>query len=154
MSEPRGIRNNNPLNIRLSNDKWQGQVLPQRGSGEGAFCVFYNMEYGWRAAFRILTNTYYNKYKLRTIRAIVSRWAPNNENNTAAYIRHVSDYTGIGPDKVLASPQECPTEWLTMRLPSGPRRTTMCGKRNGKKKNRKIWRALPHGSALFVVCFR
>ncbi|MBO6125191.1 MAG: hypothetical protein J6P55_04950 [Bacteroidaceae bacterium] len=112
MSEPRGIRNNNPLNIRLSNDKWQGQVLPQRGSGEGAFCVFYNMEYGWRAAFRILTNTYYNKYKLRTIRAIVSRWAPNNENNTAAYIRHVSDYTGIGPDKVLASPGECPTDWL------------------------------------------
>ena len=44
--------------------------------------------------------------------AIVSRWAPNNENNTAAYIRHVSDYTGIGPDKVLASPKECPTDWL------------------------------------------
>ena len=57
-------------------------------------------------------NTYYNKYKLRTIRDIVSRWAPNNENNTAAYIRHVSDYTGIGPDKVLASPKECPTDWL------------------------------------------
>ncbi len=112
MSEPRGIRNNNPLNIRLSNDKWQGQVLPQRGSGEGAFCVFSSMEYGWRAAFRILCNTYYNKYRLRTIRAIVSRWAPNNENNTAAYIRHVSDYTGIGPDKVLASPKECPTDWL------------------------------------------
>ncbi len=110
--EPRGIRNNNPLNIRLSNDKWQGQVLPQRGSGEGAFCQFSGMEWGWRAAFRILTNTYYNKYKLRTIRAIVSRWAPNNENNTAAYIRHVSDYTGIGPDKVLASPKECPTDWL------------------------------------------
>ena len=40
------------------------------------------------------------------------RWAPNNENNTAAYIRHVSDYTGIGPDKVLASPKECPIDWL------------------------------------------
>ena len=26
MSEPRGIRNNNPLNIRLSKDKWQGQT--------------------------------------------------------------------------------------------------------------------------------
>ena len=24
--EPRGIRNNNPLNIRLSSDKWQGQI--------------------------------------------------------------------------------------------------------------------------------
>jgi hypothetical protein len=29
-----------------------------------------------------------------------------------AYIRHVSDYTGIGPDRVLASPQERPTDWL------------------------------------------
>ena len=28
MSEPRGIRNNNPLNIRLSKDKWQGQINP------------------------------------------------------------------------------------------------------------------------------
>ena len=112
MSEPRGIRNNNPLNIRLSSDKWQGQVLPQRGSGEGAFCQFVSMEYGWRAAFVILCKTYYGKRGLKTIRDIVSRWAPNNENNTAAYIRHVSDYTGIGPDKVLASPKECPTDWL------------------------------------------
>ena len=70
------------------------------------------MEYGWRAAFMILTRTYYKKYGLKTIRAIISRWAPPKENNTAAYIRHVSDYTGIGPDKELASPQECPTDWL------------------------------------------
>ena len=110
--EPRGIRNNNPLNIRLSSDKWQGQVLPQRGSGEGAFCQFYTMEYGWRAAFVILCRTYYGKYGLKTIRDIVSRWAPAKENNTEAYIRHVSDYTGIAPNKVLGSPQEHPTQWL------------------------------------------
>ena len=110
--EPRGIRNNNPLNIRLSSDKWQGQVLPPRGSGEGAFCQFYSMEYGWRAAFVILCRTYYGKYGLKTIRDIVSRWAPAKENNTEAYIRHVSDYTGISPNKVLGSPQEHPTQWL------------------------------------------
>ena len=110
--EPRGIRNNNPLNIRLSSDKWQGQVLPQRGSGEGAFCQFYTMEYGWRAAFVILCRPYYGKYGLKTIRDIVSRWAPTKENNTEAYIRHVSDYTGIAPNKVLGSPQEHPTQWL------------------------------------------
>ena len=110
--EARGIRNNNPLNIRLSSDKWQGQVLPQRGSGEGAFCQFYTMEYGWRAAFVILCRTYYGKYGLKTIRDIVSRWAPAKENNTEAYIRHVSDYTGISPNKVLGSPQEQPTQWL------------------------------------------
>ena len=110
--EPRGIRNNNPLNIRRSKDKWQGQVLPQRGSGEGAFCQFYTMEYGWRAAFVILCRTYYGKYGLKTIRDIVSRWAPAKENNTEAYIRHVSDYTGISPNKVLGSPKEQPTQWL------------------------------------------
>ena len=132
LKEPRGIRNNNPLNIRRSGDKWQGQInattpnpsFPEgkgtitenisspRGGREGVFCQFSTMEYGWRAAFVILCKTYYNKYKLRTIRDIVSRWAPAKENNTAAYIRHVSDYTGIGPDRVLSSPQECPTDWL------------------------------------------
>ncbi len=109
LKEPRGIRNNNPLNIRRSGDKWQGLRALQE---DRAFCQFSTMEYGWRAAFVILCKTYYVKYKLRTIRDIVSRWAPANENNTAAYIRHVSDYTGIGPDRVLASPQECPTDWL------------------------------------------
>ncbi len=107
--ESRGIRNNNPLNIRRSADKWQGLCSCQN---DKEFFQFVSMEYGWRAAFVILCKTYYGKRGLRTIRAIVSRWAPNNENNTAAYIRHVSDYTGIGPDKVLASPKECPTDWL------------------------------------------
>ena len=121
---PRGIRNNNPLNIRLSKDKWQGQIngkgnidgnsslSSERAGGEAVFCVFSSMEYGWRAAFVILCKTYYGKYKLRTIRDIVSRWAPPKENNTPAYIRHVSDYTGIGPDRDLGDPQTHPTNWL------------------------------------------
>ena len=120
MSEPRGIRNNNPLNIRLSKDKWQGQTNANVNDndnnsslkGESDFCQFYTMEYGWRAAFVILCRTYYGKYGLKTIRDIVSRWAPAKENNTEAYIRHVSDYTGIAPNKVLGSPQENPTLWL------------------------------------------
>ena len=117
---PRGIRNNNPLNIRLSIDKWQGQINANVNdndnnsspNGESDFCQFYTMEYGWRAAFVILCRTYYGKYKLRTIRDIVSRWAPAKENNTPAYIRHVSDYTGIGPDRDLGDPQTHPTNWL------------------------------------------
>ncbi len=117
---PRGIRNNNPLNIRKSADKWQGQINANVNDndnnsslkGEAVFCVFSSMEYGWRAAFVILCKTYYGKYKLRTIRDIVSRWAPAKENNTPAYIRHVSDYTGIGPDRDLGDPQTHPTNWL------------------------------------------
>ena len=117
---PRGIRNNNPLNIRLSIDKWQGQINANVNDnannsspkGDAEFIQFYTMEYGWRAAFVILCRTYYGKYGLKTIRDIVSRWAPAKENNTEAYIRHVSDYTGIAPNKVLGSPQEQPTQWL------------------------------------------
>ena len=122
--EPRGIRNNNPLNIRRSKDKWQGQINPSGNGnvngngnnsspkGDAEFVQFYSMEYGWRAAFVILCRTYYGKYGLKTIRDIVSRWAPAKENNTEAYIRHVSDYTGISPNKVLGSPKEHPTQWL------------------------------------------
>ena len=122
--ESRGIRNNNPLNIRRSKDKWQGQINPSGNGnvngngnnssprGDAEFVQFYTMEYGWRAAFVILCRTYYGKYGLKTIRDIVSRWAPAKENNTEAYIRHVSDYTGISPNKVLGSPKEHPTQWL------------------------------------------
>ena len=118
--ESRGIRNNNPLNIRRSKDKWQGQINANVNAndnnsslkGDAEFVQFYTMEYGWRAAFVILCRTYYGKYGLKTIRDIVSRWAPAKENNTEAYIRHVSDYTGISPNKVLGSPQEHPTQWL------------------------------------------
>ena len=106
---PRGLRNNNPLNIRRSGDKWQGLKTLQE---DREFFQFETIELGWRAAFVILCKTYYGKYKLRTIRDIVSRWAPPKENNTEAYIRHVSDYTGIAPNKVLGSPQEHPTQWL------------------------------------------
>ena len=106
---PRGLRNNNPLNIRRSGDKWQGLRVLQE---DREFFQFSEMKWGWRAAFVILCRTYYGKYKLRTIRDIVSRWAPAKENNTPAYIRHVSDYTGIGPDRDLGDPQTHPTNWL------------------------------------------
>jgi hypothetical protein len=107
--EPRGIRNNNPLNIRKSADKWQGLSTLQE---DREFFKFVSMEWGWRAAFVILCRTYYGKYGLKTIRDIVSRWAPAKENNTPAYIRHVSDYTGIGPNRDLGDPQTHPTNWL------------------------------------------
>ena len=106
---PRGIRNNNPLNIRKSGDKWQGLKTLQE---DKEFFQFETIEWGWRAAFVILCKTYYGKYKLKTIRDIVTRWAPPKENNTEAYIRHVSDYTGIGPDRDLGDPQTHPTNWL------------------------------------------
>ena len=113
MSLPRGIRNNNPLNIRRSKDQWQGLSKTQ---GDRSFCQFETLEYGWRAAFCLLTRTYYHKYRLYTVRAIVSRWAPPSENNTEAYIANVSRLTGIDPDEPLGIPSEKPSRWMMLGL--------------------------------------
>lgn len=92
---PRGIRNNNPLNIRVGNN-WQGEV--ERNS-DGAFEQFKSLEYGIRAGFIILRKymTGYNGLteKLNTIEKIIKRWAPPSENNSVAYVRSVSEWTGI-----------------------------------------------------------
>ena len=106
---PRGIRNNNPLNIRRSKDKWKGLRAVQ---SDASFCQFETLEWGWRAAFYLLTRTYYHKYRLYTIRAIISKWAPPMENKTEAYIANVSRLTGIGPDEPIGIPSDRPARWI------------------------------------------
>jgi len=108
---PRGIRNNNPLNIRRSKDKWKGLRAVQ---ADALFCQFETLEWGWRAAFWLLTRTYYHNYRLFTIRAIVQKWAPPHENNTRAYIDNVSKLTGIGPDEPIGIPSDQPARWLAL----------------------------------------
>ena len=110
---PRNIRNNNPLNIRRSKDKWQGLDAKQN---DPSFFKFESMAMGWRAAFVILTKTYYHKYRLFTIRKIISRWAPPAENDTEAYIKRVSDLTGIDPDEPLGIPSLYPSRWMAVGL--------------------------------------
>lgn len=90
---PRGLCNNNPGNIRKNSDVFQGE----KTSSDKEFKQFKSMAYGYRAIFKILSN-YYRNYKLDTIRKMISRWAPENENNTDAYIKAVSDYAGIPTD--------------------------------------------------------
>ena len=79
-----------------------------------SFCQFENLAYGWRAAFRLLTRTYYHTYRLFTIRAIVNKWAPPNENNTRAYVENVSRLTGIGADEPLGIPSDKPGRWIAL----------------------------------------
>ena len=110
---PRGIRNNNPLNIRRTQTQWKGLRAQQTDAG---FAQFETMEYGWRAAFYLLTRTYYHKYRLYTIRGIVSKWAPPVENNTKAYIENVSRLTGIQPDEPLGIPSEQPSRWIALGI--------------------------------------
>jgi hypothetical protein len=110
---PRGIRNNNPLNIRRSKDQWQGMKKVQ---SDTQFCQFETLDWGWRAAFKLLTRTYYHQYRLYTIRTIISRWAPPNENNTRVYIENVSRLTGIAPDEPLGIPSDKPARWIALGL--------------------------------------
>ena len=107
---PRGIRNNNPLNIRrTAKDQWQGLRAQQT---DASFCQFESLEYGWRAAFYLLTRTYYHKYRLFTIRAIINKWAPPQENLTSTYIANVSRLTGIPPDEPIGIPSDQPARLL------------------------------------------
>lgn len=82
---PRGIRNNNPLNIRKNIYTYMGEI---NYDTEKEFKVFIEPVWGIRAAFKIL-QTYKKKYKINTIEGIINRWAPPNENNTKEYINYV-----------------------------------------------------------------
>lgn len=93
---PRGIRNNNPLNIRIGNT-WLGE---RPNPTEQEFEEFVSMEYGLRAAFLILRR-YIRRYHKNTVTSIVSTWAPHSENNTIRYIDTVCARTGLKPDEEI-----------------------------------------------------
>lgn len=95
---PRGYRNNNPLNIDYKTyNHWKGKVEPNT---DGRFEQFGDMAYGYRAAFVLLRN--YISQGYNTIAKIISRWAPENENNTAGYISRVATMTEIDPNTTIA----------------------------------------------------
>lgn len=95
---PRGIRNNNPGNIRHGAN-WQGLNLNSRKI-DPAFCVFTTPVYGIRALVKVLIN-YKKIHGLNTVRQIVGRYAPPNENQTTAYIQSVAKQLGVYPDTVI-----------------------------------------------------
>ncbi|EAA6373988.1 structural protein [Salmonella enterica subsp. enterica serovar Thompson] len=98
MNTPRGIRNNNPGNIRWGDD-WKG-LVPKSQRTDKDFCQFITPEYGIRAMIVILRN-YQRKHGMNTITGIINRWAPTNENNTQAYIDSVAKSTGVTPDQFV-----------------------------------------------------
>ena len=86
MRMARGLRNNNPGNIRLGSFKYRGEL--QRSS-DSAFRQFESMAWGYRAMF-VLLHTYALRRGCRTLRDHISRYAPPSENHTEAYIRRVA----------------------------------------------------------------
>lgn len=98
-NEVRGLRNNNPGNIRISNTNWQGKV-PVALNTDGSFEQFVSYPYGIRALIKLL-NTYYNKYQLQSVSAIINRFAPSNENNTKGYINEVAQKMKVTPEQKI-----------------------------------------------------
>ena len=94
----RGVRNNNPGNIRKG-DQWQGLDTP---GDDGEFCCFESPAYGIRALARVLI-TYQDKRiatdgsAIDTVQEIIERWAPPSENDTQSYVRSVRKAAGVQP---------------------------------------------------------
>lgn len=84
----RGIRNNNPGNIRVSKDQWEGMT-----GDDGAFVTFDSPESGVRALAKNLQS--YGRQGYDSIEKIINRWAPPSENETQSYINSVVSATGI-----------------------------------------------------------
>ena len=93
---PRGIRNNNPLNIRyVERNNWKGRTDINT---DGEFEQFISLEWGIRAAF-VLIHNYIYIYSQKTIQAIVSRWAPwDDNNNPESYAHRVAREIGGTPN--------------------------------------------------------
>lgn len=94
---PRGISQNNPGNLRKTNDKWQGLADYQP---DPEFFTFKSPVYGIRAMARTLI-AYQDKHGLRTLNGIIRRWAPPSENDVLSYIDSVAMHTGFGPSDAL-----------------------------------------------------
>lgn len=98
---PRGIRLNNPGNIDRSPIVWQGESTLQ---DDPRFIRFEAASDGIRALMKILL-TYTEKYKLGTVRGLINRWAPPNENDTSSYIDAVAKHLEVDYDTTISVKQ-------------------------------------------------
>lgn len=75
----RGLRNNNPGNIR---------PVSRNQANDGAFTIYRTPEEGWGALAKQLKG--YANAGLDNVASIISKYAPSGENNTGAYIQSVT----------------------------------------------------------------
>lgn len=97
---PRGLRNNNPGNIKEF--KWdKTHWLGERATDDDPIMEeFVLMWYGVRAARKVFQN-YQKKYDLNSIRQLIERWAPPEENDTGSYVKAVCYRCGRDPDEYV-----------------------------------------------------
>lgn len=96
---PRGVRNNNPLNIKYNSaNDWRGQT----GADGDGFAVFDTPENGIRAAARILGN--YGASGINTVDDIIARWTSGDSPEIqSAYVSHIVGELGLSADYPIDS---------------------------------------------------
>lgn len=104
---PRGLRNNNPGNLRAGED-WKGEV----GEDRDGFVIFQDMSWGIRAMATLIMNDISRGYN--TLSSLIGYWAPAEDHNpTSNYIASVASSTGLNPNQVI--PLELATLAAIMR---------------------------------------
>ena len=97
----RGIRNNNPFNIRKGST-WKGERPNQ---SDPDFEEFTSMEMGIRAGLKLIRNHVTGfggqRKPMNSIAKLIAVWAPPIENNTVEYVRTVSRLTGIPKTRTI-----------------------------------------------------
>ena len=95
-SVPRGIRNNNPGNIRHvpNRNDWLGLCAQPQVEG---FCRFQTPEHGVRAICRILQS--YQGRGVCTVSSTIAAWAPARDNNdVASYVDTICSEAKLSAD--------------------------------------------------------
>mmetsp|Transcript_68864 Transcript_68864/g.125891 ORF Transcript_68864/g.125891 Transcript_68864/m.125891 type:complete len:234 (+) Transcript_68864:1-702(+) len=92
-AESRGVRNNNPGNIRVSSVPWQGKVT----GSDSSFETFNSAENGIRALAKN-TLTHFSRGK-DTVQKLISTHAPDSENPTSSFVNRVSNELNVSPNQ-------------------------------------------------------
>jgi hypothetical protein len=90
---PRGIRNNNPGNIKDDGTSWQGMA-----GSDGVFVIFADMAWGVRAMATALVNMIRKGYN--TVGTLIPEWSATDQ---AAYVANVANAMGIAPGDLITT---------------------------------------------------
>lgn len=86
----RGMRNNNPLNVKYNiHNRWIGMEEPDKDG----FCTFYKLEYGIRAAMKIIVR-YQQHYNIHRVADLIARWSPDGKTIVKNYTSFVEKFVG------------------------------------------------------------
>lgn len=106
MSGVRGLRNNNPGNLRRTPITWLGKIVDAAHAArlgftfDPAYEQFTHPKWGVRAMARDLRKDYFRDGQ-RSVRELINEFAPGHENPTDAYIANVARALGVHPDATL-----------------------------------------------------